>query len=292
MKKHNQLWIFLFLVPTLVLFGAMYIYPIISIGTMSLFEWKQFKPPVFTGLQNFVKLFSEDLRFLKALSNTMIWVVLQSTAHVLIGLFVALALYKKTFLWKIARTSFMIPNVISTAALGTMYLMIFNPQIGAVNMIIRAVTGNEEFFKNWYFDSSSAFYTVTLTWLIYAAVITTLVFAEIMSIPPDLFESSKIDGATGLQADWYITIPLVRNIMATAVIVAATSQLQDFVLIYLTTRGGPGSITLGLPQYLYEVALSQYNYGYSSSISVVLILLGLLIVYTITKMFKYGTSDY
>lgn len=292
MKRHKQLWIFLFLFPTLVLFAVMYVYPLISVVTTSLFKWKQFNPPIFIGLQNYVRLFTDDPRFLKALSNTTIWVVLQSSIHVLIGLFVALALFRKTFLWKLARTSFMIPNVISSAALGTMYLLLFNPRIGAVNLIIRLVTGNENYTKNWYFESSSAFYTVTLTWLLYAAIITMLILAEMMSIPSELFESSKIDGATGLQADWYIIIPLVRNTLATAVIIAATSQLQDFALIYLTTNGGPGAITLGLPQYLYEVALSQYNYGYSNAIGVILIIMGLSIVYTITKIFKFGTTHY
>lgn len=270
----------------------MYLYPIGMIVTTSLFEWKQFKPMFFIGIQNYVRLLTADPTFITAALNTMIWVVLQSTVHVFLGAAVAFGLARKPFGWKIVRTSFMIPNVISSAALATIYLMIFNPKIGAVNLFARQVLGIEKYAKNWYFDSSSAFFTVTLTWILYAAVITMLIFSEITAIPQELYESARIDGAGGLKCDYYITLPLVRNALATSVIVASNSMLKDFVLVYLTTRGGPGRITLGLPQFLYETAMTQYNFGYANTIAVVLISVGMSLVFLITKAFNYGASDY
>ena len=219
-----------------------------------------------------------------------IWIILQSTVHVLIGVVLAFILSKKFKGWKIFRTVVMIPNVISMAALAVIFLNLFSPQIGLVNSTISAIIG-KPFQWNWFFSVETSFLTVTLTWILYAGLISTLVLAGIFAVPIDLINSAKLDGATTWQINLKIIIPMIRHILGTCVIIAATSMLREFELIFLTTNGGPGNTTLNLPLYLYKTSLIDNNYGYANMMGVVLIVLGVLIVAGINKIFKMGEMD-
>lgn len=280
-----------FLLPCILLFALIYLIPMGIVFVTSFFEWKSGGVFHFVGLHNYIEAFVNDTRMHQALKNTGIWALLQSTVHVGIGTITALILSRKIKGWKIFRTIFMIPNVISAAALGVIFLNVFNPKYGLLNSMISTVTGNE-FSKNWYFDQNSAFLTVTWSWLLYAGLVMILVLAGVMSVPDEVMEAARIDGASGLQIDFKIRLPLVRTILGTCVIISATSMLREFELIYLTTNGGPGDTTLNLPLYLYKTSLTDNNYGYANMMGVLLIILGIFAVFAINKLFRMSESDY
>ncbi|MFT4007593.1 MAG: sugar ABC transporter permease [Lacrimispora sp.] len=280
-----------FLLPCILLFSLIYLIPMGIVFVTSFFEWKSGGVFHFVGLHNYIEAFVNDTRMHQALKNTGIWALLQSIIHVGIGTVTALILSRKIKGWKIFRTIFMIPNVISAAALGVIFLNVFNPKYGLINSTISTLTGNE-FSKNWYFDQSSAFLTVTWSWLLYAGLVMILVLAGVMSVPDEVMEAARIDGASGLQIDFKIRLPLVRTILGTCVIIAATSMLREFELIYLTTNGGPGDTTLNLPLYLYKTSLTDNNYGYANMMGVLLIILGIFAVFSINKLFRMNESDY
>lgn len=280
-----------FLLPCILLFSLIYLIPMGIVFVTSFFEWKSGGVFHFVGLRNYIEAFVNDTRMHQALKNTGIWALLQSTVHVGIGTITAFILSRKIKGWKILRTIFMIPNVISAAALGVIFLNVFNPKYGLLNSMISTITGNE-FSKNWYFDQNSAFLTVTWSWLLYAGLVMILVLAGVMSVPDEVMEAAKIDGASGLQIDFKIRLPLVRTILGTCVIISATSMLREFELIYLTTNGGPGDTTLNLPLYLYKTSLTDNNYGYANMMGVLLIILGIFAVFAINKLFRMSESDY
>jgi len=289
--KNKTVWIAMFLLPTIILFLLIFTIPVVTVISTSFFKWKGFSGEMtFIGLSNYIEAFKSDSTFKKALLNTFIWILLQTTIHVSIGTVLALILAKKPFGWKLVRTSYMIPNIISASALGMILLNVFNPQYGIVNSIIRGV-GFKDFSKNWFFDFSTAFSTVTISWLLFAGLITILILAEIKSIPKSVFESAMIDGATDIQTSIYITLPMIRNILGTCVIISATSMLKEFELIYLTTKGGPADLTINLPLYLYKTALIENNFGYANTIGTILIILGIICILLISKFFKMGQSD-
>lgn len=289
MRDKNRFWIAIFLIPSLLIFCMIYGASVITLFASSFTEWRLASKVEFVGLSNYINLFSDD-DFLKALSNTTIWALLQSTIHIVIGVTFALILAKKEFYWKFARTAYMIPNIISSAALGMVYLSIFNPKFGAVNSIIRAL-GVKDFEQNWFMDYSTAFFTVTMTWLPFAAIVSILILAEIGAIPESIMESAKIDGAGEFKTNIYIVLPLLRNIIGTCVIVAATSMLKNFDIIFMTTNGGPENTTLNLPLYIYKTSMLENNYGYANTIGAFLILLGIVMLVAISKTFKMGQSD-
>lgn len=235
-------------------------------------------------------MFANDIVFKKALINTLIWILFHCTFHIILGVTIALVLSKKPFGWKFVRTVYMIPNIISSAALGIIFLNLYNPQFGVINSIAR-ILGFKNFSQNWLFDEKTAFGAVTMTWIIFAAYTTILVLGEISAIPESLFEAAKVDGASGFITDIYITLPLLRNIIGTTVIMAATYMLQMFDLIYMTTRGGPGNTTVNLPLYLYKTALLENNYGYANTIGAFIIVVGIAAMILITKLFRVGEAD-
>jgi raffinose/stachyose/melibiose transport system permease protein len=286
MNKKNKVWIILFLIPSILLFVVIFAYPLSNVFYTSLLKSTATSSKTyFNGLQNYIYLFTKDKAFKAALINTSVWMLLQSTIHVFFGVVVALILSKKIRGWKFARAAFMIPNIISAAALGMLFMNILNPQIGFVNSFMKLI-GWENFNVNWFADRSTAFFSVTTTWILYAGLICLLVMSEIGAIPDTVYESAKIDGANELQMDLYITLPNLKNIIGTGVIIAATSMITQFDLIYITTGGGPSNKTLNLGLYLYKVSNLEGNFGVSSAIGVTQIILGLIAVFFISKIFK------
>lgn len=280
-----------FLLPCLLLFGLIYLIPLIMVIVSSFFEWKAGGVFNFVGLQNYINAFTNDPRMARALINTGIWVLLQSTVHVGIGTVIAFMLSKKLRGWKVLRTIYMIPNVVSAAALGVIFLNVFNPKYGIINSLVSAITG-APFEKNWFFEQNSAFMTVTWSWLLYTGMIIIVVLAGILAIPEDIIEAARIDGATEMQINLKVRLPLIRTVLGTGVILAATSMLREFELIYLTTNGGPGDTTLNLPLYLYKTSMTDNNYGYANMMGVVLIVAGIIAVQAINKLFRMNESDY
>ena len=179
----------------------------------------------------------------------------------------------------------MIPNIISSAALGMLFLCIMNPQFGMVNNIIRAVTGTD-YSQNWFLGADTAFLTVTIKLLPNEGLVKIMFMAEMASVPEDIYEAAKVDGATDLQIDIKIVLPLMRNIIGTATILAATSMLQKLDIIMMTTNGGPAGKTMNMPMYLYQTALTDNNYGLANAQGVILIVMGLVVVGIIRKIYK------
>lgn len=276
--------------PTVALFIIVYAVSLVILFGTSFTEWSAGRKPVFTGLANYIQLFTDDSDFRKSALNTGVWVVLQSTIHVATGTIFAIILSMKEFYWKFARTVYMFPNIISGAAVGMLFLCMLNPEFGAVNSIAR-LFGNADYAQNWFMDYATAFFSVTMTWLPYAAVVTILILAEIAAIPESLFESARIDGASNLKINLYIIIPMLRNIIGTCVILAGTSMLQKMDIILMTTGGGPGNETMNLPIYIYKTALMDNNFGYSNSVGVFLIGFGLIFVLLCRNLFRIGSSQ-
>lgn len=285
----NRKWIILFLTPGILLFIYIFLISIVTLGITSFTDWTIGSEISFTGLANYIYLFTKDKDFMQSILHTVVWIALQSTVHVGIGVTLALILNKQRWYTKLVRTTFMIPNIISSAALGMLFLCIFNPQFGMVNSVISKITG-AEFGQNWFMSSNTAFMSVTLTWLPYAGLVTILVMAEMASIPGEIFEAAKMDGATDLQIDLQIILPMMKNIIGTATVLASTSMLQKLDIIMMTTGGGPGVKTMNMPMYLYKTALTDNNYGLANTQGVVLILLGLVVVMLIRKAYRMDAS--
>jgi len=288
--KKNKKWIILFLLPGILLFTFIFLGPIVVLFGTSFTDWSIGKEISFVGIKNYIYLFTEDQTFIDSLKNTVVWIFLQATFHVLIGTTVAIVLAKKRWYSNAIRTIYFIPNVISSAALGMLFLCVMNPQYGLINTLITKITG-EGFHQNWFMDPKTAFFTVTMTWLPYAGLVTVLVMAEMSSVSEDVYEAAKIDGASSFQTDIYVVLPLMKNIIGTSVVLAATSMLQKLDIIMMTTNGGPGSRTMNMPMYLYRTVFTNNNYGLANAQGVLLVLLGVIVLKSIRNMFRMDVKE-
>ena len=247
-------------------------------------DWRIGQDFKFTGLGNYAYLFASDV-FQKALANNLIWILMQSTIHVVIGIIFALITVHKRWYHRVSQTIFMLPNILSSAALGMLYFNMFSPSYGPVNRIIRFF-GVNNFNVNWYAHSSTAFFAVTITWLPFAAVIAILATAELAAISDDIFEAAIIDGATEFQMNMRIRLPLIKNAIGTGTILAATSMLHAIDILMLTSNGGPGHQTMNLPLFIYLTALQDNNLGLANACGVILVLIGLGSIGIITKLYR------
>lgn len=289
--KVKKAWIPIFLAPAVILFLLIYAVPLVMVFATSLCEYKlTSKSITFIGLQNYIDLF-QDPAFHTAFTNTIIWILIHCILHVAMGCLIALLLYKKPRGWKFIRTAYMVPNIISNAAMGMIFVNIFNPQFGVVNSILKMV-GLEELTHNWLMDTTTAFPSVTMVWFLFAGYTTTLILAQALSVDESVLEAARVDGATDFQIDIFIMLPLLKKIIGTTMVMAATYMLQMFDLIYITTNGGPGKTTTNLPLLLYGVFKSENNYGYANTIGVMIIVLGAIVMVTINKALKVNEEDY
>ena len=289
--KVKKAWIPIFLAPAVILFLLIYAVPLVMVFATSLCEYKlTSKSITFIGLQNYVDLF-QDPAFHTAFTNTIVWILIHCILHVAMGCLIALLLYKKPRGWKFIRTAYMVPNIISNAAMGMIFINIFNPQFGVVNSILKLI-GMEELTHNWLMDTTTAFPSVTMVWFLFAGYTTTLILAQALSVDESVLEAARVDGATNFQIDIFIMLPLLKKIIGTTMVMAATYMLQMFDLIYITTNGGPGKTTTNLPLLLYSVFKSENNYGYANTIGVMIIVLGAIVMVTINKALKVNEEDY
>ena len=283
--KNKKIWIFLFTIPCMILFALVYAAPIITVFYTSLCDYSAFSAPAFQGIKNFITIFSDN-DFICSIKNTLVWVLLQSTLHVGVGLAMALVLRRKPKGWKIARTAYMIPNIIPTAATGVMFTLLLNPMFGIVKPFLDFLGVNYAMVPNLFGNSRYAFWTVTATWIFYSGFNTIIFLAEMGAVDKEISEAASIDGATPWQADRYITLPLMRNVCGTCVTLASVAMVSQFDIIYMTTKGGPGTSTLNLPIYLYKAATLENNYGKANAVGVVQIIIGITLVILIKGLFR------
>lgn len=287
--KIQKKWIAAFLTPATLLFVFVYALSILVLFVTSFSKWHIGQELQFIGLANYRELL-HSAEFKIAVQNTLKWIFLQCTVHVLIGVTFAMTVSRRTRAGRFANAVFMIPNIISSAALGMLYLCILNSKFGLVNSVIRFF-GNENYNQNWFMDPKTAFFSVTMTWLPFAATVAILVSTEMTSIDASLYEAASIDGATEFQKRIYVTLPLVKKAVAAGTILSATSMLQKLDLIFMTTNGGPGTATLNLPMLIYQTSMRDNNYSLSSAQGIVLILIGLLSIGVINWIYRVNKED-
>ena len=266
------------------LFAFIYAAPIVTVAITSFTKYTAFEPPTFAGIANFKTIFS-DRDFLISIKNTIVWVLLQSTFHVGLGLAVALTLRRKPKGWKVLRSVYLIPNIIPTAATGVMFTLLFNPSFGVISDIYTRF-GVRDPVPNLFGNSKYAFLIVTATWIFYSAFNTIIFLSEMGAIDREIYEAASIDGATPWQIDRHITLPILKSTIGTCVVLASVAMVSQFDIIYMTTKGGPGTATLNLPIYLYKTAILENNYGKANAVGVIQIILGISLVLLIRRLYR------
>jgi raffinose/stachyose/melibiose transport system permease protein len=228
-----------------------------------------------------------DPAFWKAIVNTVIWLAAAVFLHLPLAVVIALILSQKIRGWKIFRTLFFLPNIVSYASLAFVFQQIYNPRYGFINNALDSFGFKRQDFL---FQSDTALTALILTLLFMVGLYMIIIMAEIVAIPESLYEAAAMDGATQTQQDFFIAIPLLRNVVGTCTILTVTQSLIYFEGILLTTEGGPRNATLNLPMLAYKHK-ELVDWGYANAIGVVIFLLGILSIVLIWRLFRVGNRD-
>lgn len=289
MNKRFQykLNIFLFLLPALILFVGVLIAPIIMSTYYSFTDWNGFGTPVFIGFKNYVELFtSKSINITRALKNVMLLAILSCCIQLPFALWLALRLSRpikgKTALLAI----YFMPVLISTVVIGQLWLKIYNPDYGVLNVFLRSI-GLDKLTRIWLGDKKTALGAafVPILWQ-YVGYHMLLMYAGIKGVPIELTEAAMLDGCTEGQVSRYIIIPYIRPILRVSVIFAVTGSLKSFDLIYVLTNGGPSHTTEVPSTLMINLLFLRNRYGMGSTIAVMLIILCFFFAIVINLLFK------
>ena len=285
-RQKNRLGIILFLLPVSVLYIAFFIYPIIFTFFLSVMEWNGIQPMVFVGMDNFTTLFGTRA-FRTAIRNNVIWALAAAFIQIPFAMLIALILARQPKGWKLFRTLYFLPNVISGVALAMMWTALYNAEFGLVNYLLELM-GMEHMTRNWLGEINTALPAVIISKQIYVGYFMVIILAGTMAIPKEFYEAAEIDGASIVQQEFFITIPVFRGIMVTAGTLAVAFALRQFEETFLMTAGGPANSSTVMGLIMYR-RMSAMRYGEAAATGVLLIVLGVLVIFGLQKLF--GKSD-
>ena len=202
------------------------------------------------------------------------------------ALWLALKLGKKIRGERAYLSIYFMPVLISTVVIGQLWMKIYNPDYGVLNLFLRSL-GLESWTRIWLGDKKIALWAcfVPILWQ-YVGYHMLLMYAGVKGVPPELNEAAMIDGCTEGQVNRYIIIPYIKPILRVSVIFAVTGSLKSFDLIYVLTNGGPNHATEVPSTLMISMLFLRNRYGMGSTIAVMLIMLCFVFAIIINMIFK------
>lgn len=267
-KKH----FIYFLIPALLLVAVFLIYPLLRTFFYSFTNWRNFSPKqAFVGLDNYTHIFQDPVIRL-SLRNTFIMMAGVFLFQIGVSLVLAILVDSTKKLFKFLRTIYFFPILISCTAIGLMFKLIYGYEYGLLNFFVTMFGGERQV---WLTQASAIFLvTIPVMWQ-YVGFYFVIFLAGISKIPAEIYESAELDGITPFQKAVHITIPLMRDVITSSVILVISGCFKVFDVVYVITNGGPLNASELLSTYMYNMAFIKFNGGYASAIAIVMIALGI-----------------
>ena len=283
----NKMAIVLFLLPAVLLFVGIIIVPIFMSTYYSLHDWDGMSDMKFIGLDNYIELFTnKTVNFPQALLNAVIYMLASVLIQLPFSLLLALLLAKgrrgsRTFL-----SVYFIPVLLSTVVIGQLWLKIYNPDYGLINMGLSAA-GLDSWTTAWLGNRDTVLIAAFIPTLWqFTGYHMLLMYAGVQGVPNEIKEAALIDGATESQINRKIIIPMIKPVLRVCLIISVTGSLKIFDMIYILTGGGPARATEVPSTLLYSRMFLRNQYGLGSAIAVLLIILCMVLAIVIRKSFK------
>lgn len=274
--KKNQ-WIgYLYIFPLLLLSAAIIYYCIICTVGISFTDWNGLSKEMnFVGLKNYVKLLY-DKTFWTAVMNNIIFFAGTVFIQAAVGFVLAVLLKMKLPGTNLFKTVYFMPIAMATSIITAIFRIILDPTNGTLNGFLRSV--NLDFLAvSWLGDKKFALIAVIMVnifqWMGFSMI---TYYASLMSLPEDVYEAAKIDGAGFWRTMLSVTFPMVKGTTNTLVVLGIVGSLKTFDIVKLLTGGGPGRSTTIMNTYLYEKAFSDFNAGGASAIGVAILIIALI----------------
>jgi multiple sugar transport system permease protein len=259
-----------FVLPALIVVTGVIVFPWAFTIWMSLREWKLGGANSFVGLNNYLRL-ATDERFLDAVLHTALYTALSVILPLALGLFAAIIFHNRFPLRGFLRGLFVMPMMATPVAIALVWTMMFHPQLGVLNYLLSLVGIPPQL---WVFAPSTVIPSLVLveTWQ-WTPLVMLILLGGLAAIPTEPYESAVIDGVGSWQMFRYITLPMITPFLMVAAIIRTIDAIKSFDIIYAITQGGPGTASETINLYLYSVAFAYYDVGYGSAIAVVFFVL-------------------
>ena len=275
--------------PSIILLTVLMVIPMILVFRYSLLDNVIMnRNPSFVGLNNYAKIFSNNT-FWIALYNTFYFTIFSIFFHLLIGLFFALMLnytHLNYILKSLLRAFYILPWLFTATIIAVIWRLLLDP-IGIINHILIFLNIIEDNIE-WFSSTDTALNSVTFVniWAGYPFYMVSLL-AGLQSVPQDLYEAAGIDGANKIQKFIHVTLPHLKPIILTIMLLDFIWTMQVFPLIWLTTGGGPLYATEMLSTFTYKLAFSSYKFSLASASSFIVLLISLSVsLFYIRNQFK------
>jgi raffinose/stachyose/melibiose transport system permease protein len=268
--------IFFFLLPAIILFLTFVVYPIFQSIYYSLFDWNGFGPAVdFVGVDNFKNIL-KDRVFLIALRNGLFIIAFSLFLQLPLSLMLAVLVGRDLPGRVVFRIIFFMPYVLSEVIAALMWLFILNPdpERGFINAVIVLLGGQAQ---AWLGNTSLVMPAIfaALTWK-YFGYHMLLFMTGLQNIPAELEEAGRIDGANRFQSFFHITMPLLQSTVRTSVYLSVLGSIQQFILVWIMTKGGPVNASETLATYMYRFGFVRFQLGYGSAVAIYMFVLCLI----------------
>lgn len=274
-KKGELPFVIAFLAPVLTLYTVLVILPMFSSLYYGLTKWNGVAAQQFIGLDNFRTLLASS-DYWRTFHNTLKLVLITLLVQVPGGLAIAYMLHHRMRFFKLFRTAFFLPVVIAPVAIGLMFSLFYNSEVGILNRILETL-GLGLWKRRWLSDPNVVIYSVIApqAWQ-YIGMYITIFLAALQGVPVELTESAEIDGANSFHIFWHIMLPQISGFIVICLILCITGAFKSFEHPWVMTSGGPGVWSSYLGVYMYRTAFVDFDFGKASAISVTIVALSLV----------------
>lgn len=284
MEKLKQGNAYLYLIPCFLIFGVFLFYPFVKTIYLSFYKTDKLgQAKLFVGAENYTDLFTSE-SFYNSLFVTLIFVVIVVAGSMLIGLIAAVLCSKAFPGIRFFSTSYALPMAIASSGAAMIFKIILNPTIGILNKL----TGLD---INWINDPKYALICVAVLTAWLNSGINFLYFsAGLGNIDDTIYERASVDGASGVQKFFRLTLPGLSPIMFYTLVVNIIQAFQSFGQVKILTQGGPGESTNLIVYSIYRDAFFNYKFGSAAAQSVVLFLIIMLLTLVMFRVEKKGVK--
>ncbi|HBF37843.1 MAG TPA: sugar ABC transporter permease [Firmicutes bacterium] len=272
-----------FLLPTLFILAVILIWPLCVSLKMSFFHWELARPDLgrpFVWFENYIQAFTDD-DVIHSLNISAFFVIISLAFELIFGFIAAFLLAQKVKGIGVFRVLILLPMMLPDVVVGLMWKLLFDSRNGIINYFLSLLGIPQQIWMG----ANLAFPLIIMAevWQ-QTSFFALILLAGLQAIPEELYEASKIDGATYWQELRYITLPILKPVMLVALIFRTMFTMRVFAPIWVLTGGGPGNATNLLSLKIYQEGFSYYNMGYAAALSWILLILTVIITYAYIKV--------
>ena len=282
----------LFMLPLIIAVGVFLVWPIAEAVRLSFVRYNPLRPDdqPFVGLDNYLFVL-EDPLFWESFWQAIVWTGWSTVLQAVIGVGLAMLLHQPLKGMNAFRGLLLFPYIVPTVVIALNWRWLFNSEIGIVNHIMMSAGIIEERIA-WLSTPTMAMTSAILlnVWK-YTPFVVIVVLARLQTIPTELYDAAKVDGAGALRRFRDITLPQLAEVLAVVIVFRTIWTFNKFEEIYLLTRGGPGTSTYNLALYAFDQSIANLRMGVGAAAGVIMLLLLLAGSMLYIRVSGFGRED-